>query len=129
MLNADEERAQRELLARYRSNLRLLLRQAGSYGGEDNLPIKLFNDIAAQRTEIARIKAILRAAKLHVDDLPDDTSADAPTPEGASPAQAQPPAQGNVYISGGTIYGTVIGTNTGDVSGGNYTFGKEKEEE
>lgn len=121
-MNAEEARAQRDRLAQYRSNLAHLLRQTSSYGGADNIPVKLFNDIAAQRQEIARIKGALRAAGLVVVDQADDS--DTPSSTSDTPS---PPATGTIHISGGTIYGPVIGTNTGDIQGGNYTFGDKKQ--
>jgi hypothetical protein len=78
MPSQEDIKHQQDLLAIYRRNLAHLLKQAAHFGGEDNVPINVFNSIQEARSNIKRVKGILRGWGVYEGDRPDD--GDKPTP-------------------------------------------------
>src|SRR5262245_45589555 len=72
MLDPEELANQQVLLATYRRTLAHLLQQAVQYGGVPFAPPQTANGITVACTEIQRIKAILRADGVAVEDGPND---------------------------------------------------------
>lgn len=111
MLSPEDIAHQQNLLEINRRNLVHFLQQQAMHSSA-NVPVSVVNGILEARKNIARIKQILRDAKVHVDDKPDDEE---PKPEQtAAPAQqsAQPPAPapsaGPTYVfQGGTFTGPI----------------------
>lgn len=109
---------QQALLDTYRRTLAHLLQQAAQHGGEVSAPPAVSNSIYDARANIRRIKATLRAhgappADHPDDELPLDTGKQAPAAGmGAKIASHEP----HVSVSGGTIYGPVVGTNIGTIA-------------
>jgi hypothetical protein len=69
---------QQRLLVIHRRNLKVLLMQAASFGGERAAPLHMINAIQETRDSISRIKAILRGWQVKVaDDVDDEVSAEA----------------------------------------------------
>jgi hypothetical protein len=66
---AGEVAHQRKLLKIYRENLATHLKQRDQFAA-DLVPVQLIRGIDEQRSEIQRIKAILRGWSVHVEDLP-----------------------------------------------------------
>ncbi len=64
---------QQTQLATYRGNLKILLRQASKFGGEEDAPLHIINGIRDTRENIRRIKQNLHGWDVKVDDLPDET--------------------------------------------------------
>src|SRR5690242_17253142 len=60
------------LLAQYRRTLAHLLKQAAQFGGEVFAPPQIANGIAEARAEIQRIKEVLLANGVQVEDEPND---------------------------------------------------------
>lgn len=135
----DEIDQQQTLLATYRRTLVHLLQQAAQYGGEVSAPPSVSNGIHEARANIRHIKATLRGYGVPTTEHPDDEPA--ASQSAASPAFRLPDAtrqevgaQGNVktggsdspeggidkrqgvFVSGGTIYGPVVGSNTGTIT-------------
>lgn len=79
---------QQTLLKTYRRNLSHFVKQAAYHGGEDQAPIHIANGLDDTRANIQRIKAILRAWNVAVDDQPDEVAPEAPPPP--PPAKADP---------------------------------------
>ncbi len=67
------------MLQIYRKNIQILLRQAAQFGGEAVAPLHIVNAIQENRTNIRRIKKILREWQVNVtnnvDDEPPDVAA------------------------------------------------------
>jgi hypothetical protein len=117
MLNPDIVNAQLELLAAHRRTLAHLLTQAAQYGGVAFAPPQTANGIAEARAEIQRIKAVLRAGGVVVEEEPGD---EAPPPI----AIVAVPHAGDV-VGGDTVLGdqTNIDTHGGNsvtTDGGDY---------
>jgi hypothetical protein len=136
----DEINRQQTLLATYRRTLAHLIQQAAQHGGEAFAPVSISNGIHEARISIQHIKAALRAHGASVNDLAGDEPPEAQLP--ASSMQAPPSAamgqridkhgdsttgdgddaEGNIdqrrgaFISGGTIYGPVVGHNAGTIT-------------
>jgi hypothetical protein len=72
MPTEEEIDQQQQLLATYRRTLSYLLQQAASYGGLSFAPPVAINSIHESRTNIRRIKEILRGWAVDVMDHPDD---------------------------------------------------------
>jgi len=132
------------LLAAHRRTLAHLLQQAAQFGGEVFAPPQTANGIAEARQQLRRIKAVLRKNGVQVDDDPNDKaprrrkSAQPPlagdvvsgdkvtgdkrsiTTEGGDYAEGNIDKRQGVFISGGIIYGPVVGVNQGSVTA-NYT--------
>ena len=72
MLDPDTITEQLTLLAAHRRTLAHLVQQAAQYGGEVFAPPQTANGIAEARANIARIKAVLRAGGVAVEDEPSD---------------------------------------------------------
>jgi hypothetical protein len=68
---AEEVAHQRKILKIYRTNLTLYLNQQAQFDNRQ-VPAQIVNSIHQARTEIQRIKAILRSLNVLVDDLPDE---------------------------------------------------------
>jgi hypothetical protein len=88
MPTQEEIEQQQELLATHRRTLAHLLKQAAQYGGEVYAPTHLANSIAEARTNIQRIKQLLRDWGAAVEDRSDDKEA-SPT----QPARQHLPTQ------------------------------------
>jgi Tfp pilus assembly protein PilF len=71
MLGQDDIQAQQNLLVTHRSRLATLLQQQAIHG-IGYTPPGIIADIAVARAEIQRIKAVLRASNIAVDDMPND---------------------------------------------------------
>ncbi|KAB8143459.1 hypothetical protein F8S13_10640 [Chloroflexia bacterium SDU3-3] len=99
----EDIRHQQELLSIHRRNLEVLLRQHALQGGEAHATPVVTNSIRENRTQIARIKGVLRGWGLPAEDHPDDVEV---PPQGQA-SQAPVPGGGNVTIHGGTFYGPV----------------------
>lgn len=69
----DEIEHQRELLQIYRERLAIYLKQQQQFDIRE-VPIPIINSITDSRWEIQRIKAILRAWNVPVEDLPEEES-------------------------------------------------------
>lgn len=135
----DEIDQQQTLLATHRRTLVHLLQQAAQYGGEVSAPPSVSNGIHEARANIRHIKATLHGYGVPITEHPDDEPAASQSP--ASLAFQPPDAtrqkvgiQDNVktgggdypdggidkrqgvFISGGAIYGTVVGSNTGTIT-------------
>jgi hypothetical protein len=93
MLSQEDIRHQQTLLNTYRRNLTHLVRQAASFGSEDAAPLHIVNSLDDTRTNIRRIKGILRGWGVIIDDLPDEGALDAAAttqPSSAPPYPATP---------------------------------------
>ncbi|GAB4211721.1 MAG: hypothetical protein OHK0022_46580 [Roseiflexaceae bacterium] len=75
MATAQEITDQQSRLAQHRANVQTLLQQIAAQGGWMHAPISLLNNLAEQRGQIARCKAILRRWRALVDEHPDDDPA------------------------------------------------------
>src|SRR5689334_7505525 len=73
MPNQEDIEQQQQLLATHRRTLTHLLKQAAQYGGEAFAPPNVFHGISECRHNIRKIKDILRAWNVGIEDLPDDT--------------------------------------------------------
>jgi TIR domain-containing protein len=87
MPSQEDIKHQQDLLAIYRRNLSHLLKQAAHFGGEENVPINIFNSIQEARSNIKRVKGILRGWSGYVEDEPDD--GDKPTPAAPTVVSSQ----------------------------------------
>jgi hypothetical protein len=85
---------QQTLLRTYRRNLAHLERQAASYGGEEAAPLQVINGLDEARTNIRRIKGILRGWGVPVEDGANEgaTTAAAPAQQSGTTAYPQTPA-------------------------------------
>src|SRR5947208_16865853 len=90
------------LLATHRRTLAHLREQAAQYGGEVFAPPQTANGIAEARTEIRRIKAVLRKNSVQVEDDPNDKA-----PRRRKLAQSQ---QAGDVISGDKMAGDKVGS-------------------
>ncbi|HJZ48049.1 MAG TPA: hypothetical protein VKE41_12815, partial [Roseiflexaceae bacterium] len=79
MASQEDIAHQQTLLATYRGNLRILLRQASKYGDEEDAPLQIVNGIRGARDNIRRVKSILRGWGVTVEDLPDEQEPGAAT--------------------------------------------------
>jgi hypothetical protein len=114
MLTPDDIVNQQEFLAIYRRNLDHLLEQAAQYGGEQFAPVQTMNSIAEARANIARIKAILRAAGVAVADKPDDAEPSILPPQTSpAPLPESPQIQAEVRESPHTSYGALTAPSPG----------------
>src|SRR6266542_3867263 len=83
-LDEDTINQQLSLLVAHRHTLEHLLQQAAQYGGEVFAPPQTANGIAEARQQIRRIKAVLRADGVAVEDEPNDAA-----PPQDEPVQSQ----------------------------------------
>jgi len=77
MASQEDINHQQTLLRTYRRNLAHLARQAASFGGEGAAPVHIVNSLDDARTNIRRIKGILRGWGVKVADGADEGSAEA----------------------------------------------------
>jgi signal peptidase I len=75
LLPADEVAEQQRLLETYRRTLAIYLRQRAELGGDAYCPPAVLNGIDEARQNVARIKMLLRDARIDVADDPDDEAA------------------------------------------------------
>ncbi|HEU4325304.1 MAG TPA: SUMF1/EgtB/PvdO family nonheme iron enzyme [Roseiflexaceae bacterium] len=75
MATAQEIADQQSRLAQHRANVQTLLQQIAAQGGWMHAPVTLLNNLAEQRGQIARCKAILRSWRAPVENHPDDDPA------------------------------------------------------
>src|SRR5690349_3430271 len=139
-LSQNEIDQQQALLATYHRTLAHLIQQAAQYGGETSAPVSISNGIHEARRSIQHIKAALRTSGVSVNDGPNDEPPEAQLPLSSAPASLSTPtsqpvdthstistgggdyAEGNIdqrqgaFISGGTIYGPVVGYNKGTIT-------------
>jgi hypothetical protein len=135
----EEIARQQALLATYRRTLAHLLQQAARYGGEISAPPNVSNGIYEAREYMRQIKVALRARNVFVEDAPED---EPPLPPRTDESSVRVPisptktigtlrnvaidrgdnregsvdSRQGVLISGGTVYGPVVGNNVGAIT-------------
>jgi hypothetical protein len=130
---------QQGLLAIYRRTLAHLLQQAAQYGGETYAPPHISNGLHEAREHIRQIKAALRTRHVSAEDAPEEEpslpqlAAESSAPSHGAPAKTigtlQNVATGGgdyaessidkrqgAFVSGGTVYGPVVGSNVGTIT-------------
>lgn len=126
MPGADDIKHQQTLLETYRSTLAILLKQRASLGAAYTPPGTI-NGINEARSNITRIKAVLRTWGEDVEDDPNDEEAE-PVPIAQKLAQSQPASSTTVNIYGPIHSGSTQIGGTQDIKeaklvmGNNYDF-------
>jgi hypothetical protein len=131
MPSQEEIFQQQELLAAYRRMLAHLLQQAAQYGGTAFAPPATANGIREAHQSIRRTKGILRDYGISIADMPNDEPGESATitgdrsitgnqsninTGGGDYAGRDIDKRQGVFVIGGTIHGSVVGINSGNIT-------------